>query len=183
MKCSGAREERWRPVVGWVGFYSISDCGRVRRDGAGRGAVVGRILTHKRGHKGYAYIDLSRGDQKTRRLVHQLVAEAFLPPRPSHLHHPNHRDADKLNNHARNLEWTTAQENNAHARVLGLVPALCGERNGRAKLTTEQVGEIRVLRGVIGARAIAARFGIARSLVQRIHQGRAWVTACAGCDR
>ena len=174
MKCFSKRRERWRPVVGWEALYSVSDRGRIRRDAGGRGAVAGRVLTIKRNQKGYGYVDLSRGDRKTRRLVHQLVAAAFLPPRPSAQHHPNHLDADKLNNHPENLEWATSSENNAHARARGLVPALHGESNGRAKLTAEQVLEIRSLRGKIGARAIAARFGVARSLIQRIHQGRAW---------
>lgn len=174
MKCSGRRVERWRPVVGWEDLYSVSDCGRVRRDAGGRGAVAGRVLTIKRNRNGYGYVDLSRGDRKTRRLVHQLVAEAFLPPRPSLGHHPNHLDTDKLNNHPKNLEWATLAENTAHARANGLIAPLRGERNGRAKLTKEQVAEIRSLRGRVGTREIAKRFGVARSMVQRIHQGRAW---------
>lgn len=177
MSTQSSIDEEWRPVVGWGEVYSVSSCGRIRRDIGGRGAIAGRILTIKRNRKGYGYVDLSRGDSKTRRLVHQLVAAAFLPPRPSAAHHPNHLDAIKLNNHARNLEWASIAENNAHARAHGLIPALSGESNGRAKLTVEQVAQIRALRGVMGARAIANRFGVARSLVQRIHQGRAWTMA------
>lgn len=160
--------------MGWEGVYSVSDLGRIRRDAGGRGAVAGRIITAKRNKKGYQYADLSRDDRKIRRLVHQLVAEAFLPARPSAEHHPNHIDADKTNNSVANLEWLTVPQNNAHARSLGLVPALSGEENGRAKLTAEQVAEIRALKGKVGQRRIAARFRVARTTVQWIHNGRNW---------
>lgn len=80
----------------------------------------------------------------------------------------------KTNNVVENLEWLTRAQNNEHARALGLVPALKGEDNGRAKLTSVQVEEIRSLAGTVGQRDIAKRFGVARSLVQRIHQGKAW---------
>lgn len=116
----------------------------------------------------------SSNDKKTRRLIHQLVAEAFLGKRPTDHHHPNHLDADKTNNRASNLEWATNAENNAHARSLGLIPAMRGENNGRSKLTADQVAEIRALKGRLGQRVIADRFGVARSMVQRIHQGKAW---------
>lgn len=177
MTCSGRRVEKWRPIVGWEGIYAVSDCGRVRRDAGGRGAVAGRVLTVKRNRKGYGYVDLSRGDRKTRRLLHQLVAAAFLSARPSPSHHPNHLDGNKLNNHPENLEWATNAENTSHAWANGLIAPLRGERNGRAKLAKTQVFEIRSLRGQVGARAIAKRFGVARSMVQRIHQGRAWTSA------
>lgn len=171
--------EAWKTVVGWEGLYSVSNLGRIRRDAGGRGAVAGRIINTKRTRKGYRHVDLSRNDKKTRRLVHQLVAEAFLPPRPSPKHHPNHKDTDKANNNALNLEWATIPENTAHARAHGLIPPLAGEANGRAKLTRVQADEIRALRGEVGQRAIAARYGVARSLVQRIHQGKLWTERAA----
>jgi hypothetical protein len=148
----------------------------VRRDVGGRGAVAGRVLTAKKKSNGYRQVDLSRNDTKDRRLIHQLVAAAFLPARPSACHHPNHIDGDKANNVAGNLEWATRAENAAHAARLGLTARLAGERNGRAKLTAAQAEEIRALKGSVGQREIAIRYGVARSLVQRIHQGKAWTS-------
>jgi hypothetical protein len=166
--------EQWRVIDGHPG-YSVSNLGRVRRDAAGRGAVAGRILTAKVDKKGYGRVDLSLRDKKIRRLIHQLVAVAFLEPRPSPEHFPNHLDGVKLNNSAANLEWATRAENAAHASRLGLLARLKGERNGRARLTAEQVDEIRCLEGVVSQRQVAAKFGVSRTLVQRIHQGKAWV--------
>lgn len=166
--------ELWAPVGGYGGLYSVSNLGRIRRDGGGRGAVAGRILTPKATRKGYRHVDLSRGDVKTRRLIHQLVAGAFLGPRPSSAHHPNHLDGDKTNNAATNLEWATAKENSMHAVALGLYTPTKGEANGRAKLTERQVMDIRGLRGKLGQRLIAQRYEVSRTLVQRIHQGMLW---------
>lgn len=168
--------ERWRPIVGYEGVYEISDFGRVRRCSGGQGAIVGRVLTCKRGTAGYLHVDLSIGDQKTRFLIHRLVATAFIGPRPSDSHEVNHRDAVKTNNAATNLEWLTRQENIAHAGELGLYGGrpLPGSSNGRAKLTDFQVAEIRSLKGIVGARRLAERFGVSRSAIQFIHQGKHW---------
>lgn len=171
MNCSGAYE-RWRAVEGWEGIYSVSSCGRIRRDAGGRGTVVGRILSVKRNRKGYGYVDLSRNDRKTRRMIHQLVAVAFLPPRPSPDHHPNHLDTNKLNNHATNLEWATRPENNAHARANGLIPRPSGEKNPRARLSRIDVLAIRGSQE--SDRKLARHYGVARTTIQAVRTGRNW---------
>jgi hypothetical protein len=43
--------------------------------------------------------------------VHQLVAKAFLGPKPTPLHEVCHNDGDHLNNRADNLRWGTKSEN------------------------------------------------------------------------
>lgn len=53
-----------------------------------------------------------------------------------------------------------------------------GERNGRAKLTIEQVQQIRQCQGEI-ARDIAPRFNISMATVQRILSGNGWHAALA----
>lgn len=49
-----------------------------------------------------------------------------------------------------------------------------GERNGRAKLTPDQVTDIRSLKGQMSQAAIGSRFGVSKTLIRRIHQGKAW---------
>lgn len=168
--------EDWRPVVGYEGIYSISSLGRARRDRAGRGTIAGRILTAKVATNDYLRVDLSRDDKKRRVSIHRLVAEAFIGPAPSLAAVVNHIDGDKTNNRPVNLEWCSVTENNRHARINGLarVVPVCGERNGRAVLTEQQVSAIRKLKGIIGKRALAQVAGVSKSLVQKIHQGKLW---------
>lgn len=52
-----------------------------------------------------------------------------------------------------------------------------GTRNGQAKLTEQQVGEIRLAHGTIPFADLAARFGISRSQLARILNGERWRTA------
>lgn len=49
-----------------------------------------------------------------------------------------------------------------------------GERNGRAKLTADQVREI--LRDPRGYRATARTYGVHRSHIARIRKGRSWAS-------
>jgi len=54
-------------------------------------------------------------------LLHRIVATAFCDnPDPVTKKFVNHKDGNKLNNHATNLEWVTKSENELHSvRVLG----------------------------------------------------------------
>jgi hypothetical protein len=127
--------EAWRPVVGYEGVYEVSSEGSVRRVGAGR-LMVGAVARKT----GYRYVTLCAGGKQRTRLRHLLVAGAFLPPRPPGAD-ANHKDTDKANNRADNLEWVTRWGNIDHARRAGLMPT--GSKNGMAKLTETQVADIR----------------------------------------
>ncbi len=53
--------------------------------------------------------------------VHRLVAFAWLPEPPTAKHvWINHKDGNKANNHASNLEWSTISQNIRHAVATGL---------------------------------------------------------------
>ncbi len=171
--------ERWQPIPGYAGLYEISDQGRVRRCGGGRGASRGRVLTSKRATNGYRHVDLSRGDMKVRFGIHRLVAMAFIGPAPDANAVVNHLDGNKARNVPDNLEWCAAGENNRHAYRTGLrqPPNVRGALNPRARLSASEAAEIRALRGTERQCDTAARFGVARSTVQAIQSGRNWRTA------
>lgn len=83
--------------------------------------------------------------------IHRLVAEAFCD-NPRGCSEVNHKDGNKQNNNASNLEWCTRSENNRHAFQTGLRDyaelsemAKKGNATRRKKrrLSPEQVKEIR----------------------------------------
>lgn len=167
----------WKPVVGFEGTYEVSSLGEVHRL-LDRHGKSGRFpLSLKRRNKqGYVVIELSLNGQKKRMFLHRIVAFAFLGPAPSSVHEVNHKHG-KDRNGMDDLEWVTPKQNTDHAKESGLLRPNRGSDNGRAKLTESAVSEIRSLKGILGARVIARRFGVSRSAVQFIHQGKHWTAA------
>lgn len=70
--------------------------------------------TSNRSGKGYMYVDLYVRNRRTRKYIHRLVAEAFIP-NPDGKPYVNHIDGDPKNNAVENLEWCTPLENVEHA--------------------------------------------------------------------
>lgn len=106
--------EEWRSVPGYEGQYEVSSLGRVRsldrpvriRGGSYR-VSKGRVLTPLRHTGGYDAVHLGR---KNQRLVHELVALAFIGDRPPGAV-TRHLDGDPTNNRVDNLAWGTQSEN------------------------------------------------------------------------
>ena len=161
----------WKDVIGYEGLYRISDCGELFS------VRSNRVLNPNIGVDGYLKAVLSVGNQRKTVRINRLVAEAFVT-NPSHKPIVNHKDGDKLNNRATNLEWVTIKENAIHASKNGLLKGLSGERNPMAKLTIEQVNEIRnsYKKGShdANARVLGQRFGVSDSTIWLIASGQIW---------
>ena len=117
-----AAVEEWRPVKGYEGLYEVSNLGRVRSldryypdmitlpNGAiGPYVRKGKIMKPFVLPTGYVHICLRNLKGKSK-LLHRLVAEAFVP-NPNNLPEVNHKDEDKTNNMASNLEWCDSKYN------------------------------------------------------------------------
>lgn len=109
--------ETWRDVEGYEGMYQVSNMGRVRSMKMGGPWREMHLIADKKGYMQVFLYD-SHGRPKSHR-VHRLVASAFIP-NPDDRETVNHKDGDKANNRADNLEWNTYQENNRHAYRAGL---------------------------------------------------------------
>ena len=117
-------KEEWREVAGNP-RYMVSNTGRVCR------TDPFRILNPSINKRGYKSINLYNNGSRTTKRVHRLVAEAFIPNKIESLQ-VNHKDGNKLNNNANNLEWTTAKDNCKHAWNSGLVSpsyGMLGKKN------------------------------------------------------
>lgn len=69
-----------------------------------------KILKPNYTSKGYASVELWSKGKRTRKLIHRIVAEAFIP-NPDGLPQVNHIDENPRNNEVNNLEWCTAKYN------------------------------------------------------------------------
>lgn len=167
--------EEWRPVPGYEGNYEVSSLGRVRRvktHGRSGKARIGYVFQPKPKSNGYLSVDLTYGPGKKRSvLVSKLVAEAFLGPRPPGKE-VNHKDLNRANNVVENLEYITHSENQLHSTRL--TRARCGEKNGVAKLTEQDIQEIRSLRKKVRQETVAQLYGIDQTTVSRIQLGGSW---------
>lgn len=188
------KELVWKDVVGFEGFYKVSENGDIlslaRVDTyICRGNLTKRNrsekkLTHKVNDKGYATYhlrDASR-DIEAWPTAHRLVATAFIP-NPENKPQINHKDGNKLNNHYLNLEWCTAQENTQHAYDNGLAKSVIYkftkrlEDSPQTKLKNVDIPVIKQLR-LDGWTydAIAKKFGVGLSSIFKICKGQSWKT-------
>ena len=161
--------ENWKQISGRPD-YEVSDLGRVCSLKWGKH----RILKQSDNSAGYPHVNLFANGKRKTRMVHLLVAEAFLGPCPEG-HEVNHKDGVKRHNDVMNLEWVTSAENSAHAERLGLVNHAHGERQGRSKLTAAQVIEMRRLHAEgASQRELAKRFVVSRPNVGHIVNFKTW---------
>lgn len=111
----------WKNISGHEG-YQVSDTGEIRsyinnRHGVGNSEP--HLLKPVKNKHGYETVCLGRNN---RRLVHRLVAEAFIP-NPKKMPIVRHLDDDPKNNRVDNLAWGTQTDNMQdcvkHGRLVG----------------------------------------------------------------
>ena len=161
-------EELWHPVVGYEGYYEVSNLGRVKSF-----SHKARILKQTLDPHGRPCVYLSKNCNKETKRVHILIAEAFLGPRPNDEYKVCHKDGNNLNSHLSNLYYGTMKENMADRERHRTTAR--GIRNGRTPLTDGDVREIRRLReDGKTLQFIADRFGVTNQSIWQIIAGITW---------
>lgn len=166
--------ERWRPIWGYLGYYEVSDHGRVRsldrRIPCGRWLVGQMMKTVPM--KGYRVVTLCALGIHRQFKVHRLMGIAFLP-NPKNLPDINHKDGKKSRNLLSNIEWSTKGDNTRHSRRV--LKCCCAEKNGRSKLTKHKVAAIRrAQRKGQSYDRLAKKFHVGKSQICRIVHAVHW---------
>ncbi len=170
---SQRNKEQWKDIDGWKGFYQISNLGRLKS--LKRPFVVkDRILKPCVNTNGYLFAGLFK---KNKRLacpaIHRLVLETFVGLRPSGME-GRHKDGDKTNNRLDNIEWATHEVNEFDKYEHGTI--MRGSKNGYAKLTEDDVVEIRRLwkTGEFTQWGLAHRFGVHQFCIWSVIHKKSW---------
>lgn len=159
----------WKSVLD--GVYEVSSLGDVRRGKDGRGTERGRLLKHQ-WKDGYRSVSLSVNGYVRRYYVHRLVAEAFLGPCPLG-RIVNHKDGDRANCRATNLEYATHRQNSQRAGINGQLRQ--GENHPGTKLMADDVREIRrVVREGGSQASMCRKYSLNPCTVSYIVRGITW---------
>jgi hypothetical protein len=132
-------QEKWVSVKNSNGLYEISDLGNFR-------STNQKSSKTNFGKNGYEYFNMWVGGKNKRGTIHRLVALHFIP-NPENKPQVNHKDGNKKNNCASNLEWTTLSENMRHAFDTGIMD------NSRKK-AAERMRQLGYLHGRENAKSL-----------------------------
>lgn len=127
----------------------------------------GHILKPQPNNKGYLRIMVNKKSY----FVHRLVAQKYIP-NPNNNPQVNHKDGNKLNNNANNLEWVTNQQNRTHAVKNSLI--LVGDNCSWSKLNTEKVKFIREYCNKYSYNELAKMFNVSKSTIIDVVKYKNW---------
>lgn len=147
-------QEIWKPIL--EAKYQVSNLGRVKH------TRFNRILKGNLDKDGYLRTNIGG---KTFR-IHRLIALELVEGDTTL--QINHKDGDKTNNKASNLEWCTCQENITHACENGLRNPDRGEDHYKCIHSDETISLIREALKVKKGKDVATEFNVSKKYVSKI---------------
>lgn len=166
----------WRDVYGYEGKYMVSSEGHVysctRPVEMYHGGVTlqqGRLRKPQTDKDGHQRVLLFKDNNCVHAMIHTIVLEAFVEPRPEG-HWALHINGDKNDCRVENLRWATPKEVHKHNHPC------TGEKNSRAKLTANQVLEIRrkYKAGGTSQRKLGVEYGVSHHTIADIISRKNW---------
>lgn len=155
-----------KPIPGYENLYEVDTEGNVWRVGAPRARPLAAAIAKN----GYARVVLSKNATHKNFSVHRLVLLAFTGPCPDD-HEVRHLNGVPSDNRLENLAYGTKVENQQDRHAHGT--AMFGETHPRAKLTEDQVREIR-FHAKASVKTLASDFGVSVSTIEAIRSRRLW---------
>ena len=172
----------WRDIVGFEGFYQVSDRGLVKsvertltfvKNGKAMSRINGeRVLSGWIDKDGYTLVSLYEGSKSGTYKVHRLTASTFIP-NPDNLPCVLHLDDNPSNNEVTNLRWGTQTDNISD--MMSKNRQVKGSSQGGSKLTESDVVDIwNRLKLSESQTSIAKSHNISQTVVSRINRGTLW---------
>jgi hypothetical protein len=197
--------EIWKPVPGLEGIYAASNLGRIRVECARPklGIRAGHILKQALKKSGRYSVALWKDGKSHHFRVHQIIARAFLGPRPRDKV-TCHKNDIKTDNRSDNLEYLTQEENRRSSTERKLQPSgdqhyarmrpellargdrhwarsrpelvKRGSKHPNAQLTEHQVNSIRRIYATesISQSKLAEQFHVSQVTVWRVLRSHTW---------
>jgi hypothetical protein len=177
--------ERWVSVIGYEGFYEVSNFGRIRSldrisfsNKRSNQLIRGKILLPRvNKHRQNRYtVCLWKNGKVKYDYVSRVVLEAFIgKPLPGQ--ESAHCDGDPTNNCLDNLRWTYHIDNLADKKIHKTDPI--GSRNGFSKLTENEIIKIKKLYKKTSyhnsnVKELMETFNVSRGSILNIVSGKSW---------
>lgn len=167
-----------RDISGCPGYRVTSDGDILSNWKPGRGGCRDnndwRRIKSFPNSKGYLSLGIYVNGKRLSCMVHQLVATAFLGPKPDGLE-VRHLDGNQLNNRSDNLCYSTHADNESDKDKHGT--KLLGDKHPRAILSSVDIDEIRrrASNGGWGIKTkLAKEFGVSNTTIHDVINNKTW---------
>lgn len=161
-----------KTIDGFESYY-VTDSGDVYAKNYRKSGRIRKLMQYKNDN-GYAYVVLSKNGKAFCKKIHRLVAIAFIK-NPLNKKEVNHKDGNRTNNSALNLEWVTGSENIKHSyEKLGRVGFFAGKKgkNCPNSKTVLQLKNGKEVGRFYGTREASRKTGICQSNISACCVGR-----------
>ena len=155
----------WKEIVGYPN-YQVSNSGKIKSICYNKERML-----KPQNMNGYLRVGLSKNGKVNLFLIHRLVAITFLE-NIKNSDFINHKNGIKSDNRVENLEWCNASENLNHALVNNLRIMPKGINHHKAKLTEEQILEIR--KSNLSQTELALMYNVKQPLISSIINKKKW---------
>lgn len=170
--------EIWKDIEDYERYYQVSNFGRIRSltrvivDSLNRSRTIyGRDITINELPNGYQSVTLSQDDCKETKLLHRLMAIAFIP-NPNNLPVINHKNHIRNDNRLENFEWCTQSENILYSANNG---RHCGNIIGTSVLNEDNIIKIFSLyANGMSQIKIGKIFGVKDNTINGVLQRKTW---------